>query len=225
MHHYIKSPAARKGFSMFTLVINTIFTMLNLAPIVVPILVVLTYATMGFGLYKMAKACQIARPWMSWIPFASIYLAGEIADHHCYRNEDRSTTYRRRLLVLSIIDAVVIALISAVLYVMVIAIPLLASSLMGMAYPSLEYLLIVVLQDPTTRVVVALCTLAFLLVLGLYLVYFFITFRKAFLLFAPKRATLLTVLSILVPLAACVIFVILAFKTPVYNEDTVAVTV
>lgn len=192
-----------------------IFPILNVSFSIVGLL---AFVAMGFGLFRMTRSCQLTHPWTGWIPFANIYLTGKIADHYCYRNEEKNTTYRRRLLVWSIVSCVVSVLMSAAIVAVGFLLPILAAALAGFSYPSTTVMLKVVLSNPSTLLIILGCAFVMLAVLAVYAVFFFMALHKVYKLFAPKQATLFLVLSILVPLATQILFLVLSGRAPAYTE-------
>ncbi len=61
------------------------------------------YVFQALGLSAMAKRRGLSRPWLAWIPVASAYLMGKIADQYSGAVEQRKTNYALILLLLSII--------------------------------------------------------------------------------------------------------------------------
>ncbi len=67
--------------------------------------VVAAYVITALALYWMGRACGVKRPWLSWIPFASDYALGTLAECSANRGTNESKPYRRILLGLSIAQA------------------------------------------------------------------------------------------------------------------------
>lgn len=196
-----------------------LYSIFEMLPTVGSLVLLAVHLILGFSLFRMSQACQRPRPWMAWVPYANVYLTGEIADHYHFQTEERTTTHRKRLLAWSIVFSAVTAIASAVVFLVACLIPLLAAALSNYIYTSLKSMLRLVLKDPTTFAIVLSCILVCLAFLIVFMIFYYIALHKIYKLFAPASATLLVILSIVIPPSILIIFPVLAFKTPVYSHD------
>ena len=67
---------------------------------------VVSYVLNAVGMYRIAKRRGIHHAWLAWIPVASNWLLGSIADHYQYVSKQKTTQRRKVLLILSIVQAV-----------------------------------------------------------------------------------------------------------------------
>ena len=171
---------------------------------------VAVYVFTAIALFKMAKACGLERPWLSFIPVANVFLMGQIADAYCRRNEGKKTAYRKTLLGLNIANLALSVIVCIVAIVMVVMVILeVATAPMQDTAPTP----IIV----TTLVMLALCFIM-LAVLAVYMVFYYIALHKVFKLFDPANATLFLVLCIFFTVAQPIILMILRQKEPVFLD-------
>ncbi len=177
-----------------------------------------SYIAIGYGLFSMGKTCALRHNWMAWVPFCKTYQFGTLADHVCEHGEGRKTYYRHILLWLEMgitvlfgigIGALIIALITYM-------------SDAGMTIFSLEVYM-ELFPEQFAQVIVSnilsymgVWLLAFVASI-VYVVFYFIALYRIYNAFASDKATLYTVLSILV-IPIPIFFILLAKKRPTYME-------
>ncbi len=164
------------------------------------------YVVTAFALFKIAKACGLKYPWMSFIPVASAFLLGQIADTHCRRNEGRKTSYRKILLGLEIAVLALVIVMLAVSVVMVVM-ALLEEGMMPDGDAMLTSVVILVFA------ILAIC-LVMLVIAVVYAVFSYIALHKIFKLYDPSNAALYIVLCIFFSIAQPIILMVLARKEP-----------
>lgn len=177
----------------------------------------LTYVFTAYGLFKMAKSCDLKYPWMSFFPVVSTYLVGQLADLHCRRNEKKKSSYAKILLWLGIaVVAVSVLMIAAVLVLIVIAAIEINASPM---------------EDTAPVSVILLFLAVFILYFALLIsaivltVFYYIALHKIFKLYTPEKSsnpTVFLVLSILCSLALPVILMLLSRKEPRFIDTAEA---
>ncbi len=59
---------------------------------------VISYILQAKGLYTIAKRRGFQAPWLAWIPYASSWLMGAVADDYCFKAEKKETSYRKIIL-------------------------------------------------------------------------------------------------------------------------------
>lgn len=190
----------------------------------------LTYLAVAYGLYHMAASIGFKNAWMAWIPFCQAYTRGAVADEYCKRNENRKTSYRKKLLALEI----ALTLLAGILIVaaIVVVTVLIFTGLEAGSYTpesllnDLENGLPSLSEDVIMGVGLGalLFMVALLALLIPYLVFHYNALHKIYKLFAPESATVFLVLSIFVPLATPILFLILSKKPPQFTDDTPEVT-
>jgi hypothetical protein len=168
------------------------------------------YVVTAFALFKIAKACGLKYPWMSFIPVASSFLLGQIADTHCHHNEGKKTSYRKILLGLEI------ALLAITFIVLTISVVMFVMAMIEEgSVPDGEAML-------TSVVLLAFAVLAVAMVLlvvaVIYAVFSYIALYKIFKLFDSSNAPLYIVLCIFFSIAQPIILLLLARKEPVFLD-------
>ena len=73
-------------------------------------MVVAAYIFMSLGLFAIAKNRRIQNPWLAWIPVGNLWLLGCISDQYRYVALGQKQNRRKRLLLLSILEAAAIPL-------------------------------------------------------------------------------------------------------------------
>lgn len=181
----------------------------------------LTYLAAAYGLYCMSASVGLKNNWMAWIPFCREYVLGYVADEYCRRNENRSTSYRKKLLGWMIALTAALALLFVALSVLVVVLVI-----MGIAtslYDSEAIMNGVSNLDGGFLLGIGLFVLiavvVILPVVVVYTVFRYTALHKVYKLFAPDSATLYLVLSIFVPLAEPILFIVLAKKSPVFTDS------
>ena len=57
----------------------------------------------AYALYKLAKAREIPKPWLAWIPFGSYWILGYLSDQYQGRMRKKMTTKRIILVILEVV--------------------------------------------------------------------------------------------------------------------------
>ncbi len=197
---------------------------------------IFVYVGVAYGLMCIGRTCGLKNPWLSWIPFANIYQLGVVADHYMARNENRKTKQRTTLLVLHIIMSAASVVCISIMFVGLFDffnnadIDFWRLILDTEGYEAeLEALLIEYFSGMTDDMVmrelggllatVLLPLLALLPVSIAYLIFYYIALHRIYKLMDPRNSTVYTVLSVLFDIAAPIIFLIIAKKTPVYPAE------
>ena len=170
------------------------------------------YIGMGLGGFRMARKAGMNNPWMFWIPVANVYAMGHLADTQASLCEGKNTTYRKKLLVWTIVYAA-----AAVLWAIAFTVFMAVAAANGMVDVNGGS---VTVQgfDPTVLIGPALFFLTTLLVsLVLYIIYLVVYYKALYRickLYAPSGAAGLLVLSIFVNIAIPAIFLVLSGREP-----------
>ncbi len=61
------------------------------------------YVLQGVGLFRMARKCDLPRPWLSWIPYGNTWIIGAVADHANEYTRRKKTKFRVWLLAAMIV--------------------------------------------------------------------------------------------------------------------------
>ncbi len=189
---------------------------------------IFSYVAIAYGLMSIGKAYGVKNPWLSWIPFASDYQLGAVADESMSRRYGRKTNMRIILLVLSIVMAVVTT----------VSVTMLIGSLMDLLSQldvdffdaalnpdlfahNLESSLEAMSESEALRLLSSFLTSFLLPCLLLaaagivYAVFRFIALYRVYSLVDSTHASLYTVLSIfLTDVATGIIFLVIANKLP-----------
>lgn len=86
--------------------VGIVATVVLLILLVCSALALVCYVLKAVGMYRIAKRRGIHHAWLAWIPVASDWLLGSIADHYQYVSKQKTTQRRKVLLILSIVQAV-----------------------------------------------------------------------------------------------------------------------
>lgn len=163
------------------------------------------YIMEAVAVHKMGKVCGVPYPWLAWIPYASSYALGYIADKDAEANGRPATHYRKTLLIMNIIINVVsFIIIGVAVYVG-----------LTLAGPDGE---VVADLDSAQVGSVMLLLLLSLADLGLSitcLVFQFIALWHVYKLFDPNNAAAFTILSVLITGAIPILLLVVSRKTPV----------
>lgn len=175
---------------------------------------VLAYIGQGLGMFRMMRSAGMSNPWMGWVPGCNIYAMGNIADHQTAVNEGNDTRYRKKLLVWTIVTYVL-----ATLFIIACVIVTAVATVNGMVDQNGELIEtpehdMEVLVGPSMFCLAS--AFAFLAFYIVYMVYYYIAVHKIYKLFAPGGAVGLTVLSVFVPVAVPIIFLVISKRQPVY---------
>ena len=168
------------------------------------------YVFNAIAFFRIAKSCDIERPWMAFIPLVNVYLMGQIADTYCRRNQGKKTAYRKILLGLNI------ATLALSVLVCILAIVLAVITILAFAAAPMQD------AAPTSVIISALIMLVLCLVMlavfVVYLVFYYIALHKIFKLLDSANATLFVVLCIFFTVAQPIILMILRQKEPVFLD-------
>lgn len=163
------------------------------------------YLLQAFGLFEMSKTLSLKHPWLSFIPFASTFALGRIAENYEKQNGKKSAKLGVILLVLKIL---LVALLLGFLIALVIAVVFLMIELgkVQNIAPSAEIL------SPFIA-----SAILYILALGVgiaYNVLYFVSLWRIFSIFQNANATLFTVLSIFFSFLSPIFIFILRKKAP-----------
>ncbi len=150
---------------------------------------IICYILQGIGLFKMGKALNISNPWLSFIPVASIFSLGRVAQRYVKRDGRASAKFSIWLLVLYIVNFV-IATAMCVLLVKVIF------SLVG--YTTSAIVDETALTAEMFSGIIPIVILYILILVGAiaYQVIYYIALWRVFAIFNNEHATLFLVLSL-----------------------------
>ena len=178
---------------------------------------IFNYVGVGIGGTRLMQKVDAPKPWLFWVPVANMYAYGYMADRQAELCEGKTTNYRKKLLgwTIATIGTTVLA-IAAVVYLIVtlmaLGIEIMADEEILLFEDAYDAVYEAVLPPMLVLFLTALLVLAAAIVC---LVYYFISLNRIYKLFAPDHSTLFTVLSIFVPLATPIIFLVLSGREPV----------
>ena len=199
------------------LVIYVIFYLLTLA------YGAFSYVGMSLGGSRMARKVGMSCPWMFWIPGANVYALGNLADTQASLCEGKTTKFRKKLLIWTIILAS-----ASVIWAIVMTVIVAMAAVNGLLDDSGN----VTISDASgdTAIVgylLALLISSLLLIVPfiIYLVVYYKSLYRIYKLYAPGGAVGFTVLSFFAEPAIPILFLILSGKDPVLppqspDEDT-----
>lgn len=166
---------------------------------------VAVYVVTSLGMSRMAKACGLSRPYLAWIPVASAYLLGQLAECGASRGGKKCMAYRKILLGLQI--GVLGA--AFLIFLMVVVMAVVSSSVGPSAASGLVMFGLMLL-------------LAYLAVLGLALantVFNYIAYWHVFRLFDENNAVIYLVVSIFFNIATPFFLIYLSGKKPALDPE------
>ena len=181
------------------------------------------YVGVSLGGSRMARKVGMNHPWMFWVPGANVYALGKLADTQASLCEGKTTNFRKKLLVWTIILAA-----SAILWAIVMTVIVAMAADNGLLDDSGH----VAISDASgdTAIVgylLALLISSLLLIVPfiIYLVVYYKSLYRIYKLYAPGGAVGFTVLSFFAEPAIPILFLILSGKDPVLppqstDEDT-----
>ena len=149
------------------------------------------YFSVAPSCFRMMRKAGMKNAWMAWVPYCNFYAYGDLADTYNLLCEAKPTSYAKKLLTWQIVSSVA-------------AYPI--TILLGALDPEAE------LGDITPDFWLLL--LAYLAAGVAASVFYYISLHKIYKLYAPDRAVGLTVLTVLVPVAIPVIFLVISRKEP-----------
>ena len=181
------------------------------------------YVGMSLGSSRMARKVGMNHPWMFWVPGANVYALGKLADTQASLCEGKTTKFRKKLLVWTIILAS-----AAVIWAIALTVTTAVAAVNGLLDDSGN----VIVSDfsGSTALIgyfVALLISSLLLIVPfiIYLVVYYKSLYRIYKLYAPGGAVGFTVLSFFAEPAIPILFLILSGKDPVLppqstDEDT-----
>lgn len=182
-----------------------------------------SYVGVSLGGSRMARKVGMNHPWMFWVPGANVYALGKLADTQASLCEGKTTKFRKKLLVWTIILAS-----AAVIWAIALTVTTAIAAVNGLLDDSGN----VIVSDfsGNTALIgyfVALLISSLLLIVPfvIYLVVYYKSLYRIYKLYAPGGAVGFTVLSFFAEPAIPILFLILSGKDPVLppqstDEDT-----
>lgn len=165
----------------------------------------------GFGLYRMAKSLGINNSWLSFVPFADLYILGSIASKYIKKDGSKSAKFG---IILPIIYAIayVIAIIFFVVFI-VFCLNLIVEAEQAMFDPNSFSLNL-------SMFIPVVITYIITLISGIiYKVLFFISLWRVFAIFDNDNKTIFLVLSILFSILAPIFIFIMRNNNPVIDSN------
>ena len=151
---------------------------------------VAAYIFMALGLFTIARNRRIRNPWLAWIPVANLWLLGCISDQYRYVARGQQCSRRKKLLSLSIAEAVLATVMVTVLLAGVIVVAVMFANVRGDASVG-NYAVVAGLLVLFGVLAIALAVVAIVLQIQ-----WFYAVNDLFASCVPQRKTLFTVLSI-----------------------------
>ncbi len=181
-------------------------------------LLIAMYLFFGIGLHKMGKTLGIEKSWMAFVPYASSYLMGKIAECAPVSEGKKRRKYSSLLLWWNII-------VTAVYVVGCVGI-LIAAVVSGMAVSATETTEAVAMAPIALILICLIWAMVLFAIAIVSSVYFYMALHKIYKIFSPDNAVAFTVVSIVVPFftgitAHPIIVFAIRNKTPVLEERNV----
>ncbi|MBQ8396625.1 MAG: hypothetical protein IJX53_00320 [Clostridia bacterium] len=152
------------------------------------------YVLNGLGLMKMAKTCGLRHPWMGFVPFASTYLIGQLAEQNPTQGK-KSWPWRH----IALIGEIVITALAVALCIFMIG-DMFNVMAAGGEYSEYDMLS---LYGSMFGLMAPLSLLSTVYSIVLYIIYW-----KIYSLFAPNLAVVFLVLTILFNITPILIFIL-----------------
>ena len=73
---------------------------------IIIVIAALCYIFTALGMFNIGKKRGLKNPWLAWIPVASSYFTGTVADEYAERYENKKTNLKTTLVVMTIITAI-----------------------------------------------------------------------------------------------------------------------
>ena len=178
----------------------TYSTYIDLTPLVyINIIVnIVGYVFIGIALYTIAIRRGISAPYTAWIPFASVFLFGKIAEQFETAQKGRSKKYSRILL------GLLIAVIAVIVVFYIITLSTALNALGTASYYDFE-----AFWPSMFSSLISLFLMIFLFLPAVaipYLVFYYIAMHKVYKSLSPKTCTMFLILSIFFPISPFVLF-------------------
>lgn len=153
----------------------------------------------GLGLYRMSKTLDIKNAWLSFIPFADLYILGTVASKYVKQNGSKSAKFGIILPVLYAISYI-LAIIFFVIFV-IFCLNIIVEAEQAMFNPNSFSL------NSSMFIPVVISYIATLISAIVYKVFFFVSLWKVYSLFDDANKLIFLILSILFSLAPIFIFI------------------
>lgn len=170
---------------------------------------IILFILKGFGLYRMAKSLAINNPWLSFIPFADLYILGTIASKYIKKDGSKSARFGITLPILYAIEFIA----TIVFYVVfvVLCLNLIVDAESGMLNPDSFS---IVFSDFIPFIISLIAVFVFAIV---YKVIFLVALWRVYSIFDNANSTLFLVLSILFNFLAPIFIFIMSKNFPAFN--------
>ena len=171
------------------------------------------YVGMSLGGSRMARKVGMNHPWMFWVPGANVYAMGKLADTQASLCEGKTTKFRKKLLVWTIILAS-----AAIIWAIALTVTTAVAAVNGLLDDSGSVIISGASGNETlVGYFMALLLSSLLLIVPfiIYLVVYYKSLYRIYKLYAPGGAAGFTVLSFFMEPAIPVLFLILSGKDPV----------
>lgn len=152
------------------------------------------YVLNGIGLMKMAKSCGLRHPWMGFVPFASTYLIGQLAEQNPAQGK-KSWPWRH----IALIGEIVIVALGVALCIFMLG-DMFGVIAAGGEYSEYDLLS---LYGSMIGIMAPLSLLSTAYSIVIYIIYW-----KIYSLFAPNLAVIFLVLTILFNITPILIFIL-----------------
>ena len=173
---------------------------------------VFSYIGMSLGGFRMGRKAGMRNPWMFWIPGANAYALGNLADTQASLCEGKSTTFRRKMVIWTIVLAA-----ASIIWGIALSVIMVAATFNGMLDENGQ--LITTDGNGSVSMVgyvlaLLISSLAFLVLYVFDVVIYYKSLYRIYKLYAPSGAAGLLVLSILVSVSLPFVFLGLSAGDP-----------
>ena len=164
----------------------------------------------SISVYKMAKSAEIKNPWLAFIPVASGWVFGTLAEKYKKKNGTKSARFG---IILPVLEGIVLIESVALAVFSVISI----SEITGYAFDAVNTSAEMAPEQFMSLIPVIILYFALMAVLIAYAVVFFIALWRVYSSFDKSNATLYIVLSVIFSISVPIILFIIRNRKPEFD--------
>ena len=191
-------------------ILDGIFLMMTVYTAVFGIIALALYILRAAGVFKMAGAAGIKRPWTAFIPVVNSYTFGKLAEKYTKRDGRKTGGFAAALITLNIAEILTGSLLA---YFSLEAFSEILENAVGVYEMSAE----MTVDMFSSLVPVIMLYIIVMAVTVAYLVVFYVAQWRVFAVFDYRNATLFTVLSVFFSFLSPIFLFILRNRQPVFD--------
>jgi len=201
------------GYEEFLNLFEVVFDVFGTFTLLGGIFAVILYVVKGISMFTICNNCGIKNGWLSFIPFANIFIFGKIAEMYVRKDGKKSAKYSILLPILAVLKYVAVIILAVIFLISIITI----ISNVELAVEVDSELTISMFSSFISVIVAYFITLAITVA---YLIYYYIALWRIYTTFNKNNSTLYTVLSVFFDFLTPIFMYVIRNNNPNFETES-----